>query len=278
MARASHHARFGLLLFSLALAFSGFARSALAEDSAQPSPRPQPISATLDFRDYEAATKAAATEGKTTVLFFGARWCKWCRKMAAVALHDRGVIDAGQAFVWSKIDIDDQPDVAARYGVRGVPALRLIDSRGELVASRDGYLPAETLQSFLSAKPGEASATRASALGAARAQQLARIRAWKAGNVPQVELERVLDQLANSRIANPELIRALSELGPAIAPALVAGLDSRRLAIRAAAYQLLLETTSAKLPFDPFASEATRKLQAQRWAAWLNDARAREGK
>jgi len=54
---------------------------------------------------------------------FWAAWCGPCRSLAphldALATHF-----AGQAKV-VKVDVDQSPDLAARYGIRGIPALLL---------------------------------------------------------------------------------------------------------------------------------------------------------
>ena len=52
---------------------------------------------------------------------FWAEWCGPC-KMIAPSVHDMAVEYDGQLSV-GKLDVDSQPDIAMKYGVRSIPAL-----------------------------------------------------------------------------------------------------------------------------------------------------------
>ena len=51
-------------------------------------------------------------------------WAEWCgpRKMIAPAVHDLALEYEGRLNV-AKLDVDSDPDIAARYGIRSIPAL-----------------------------------------------------------------------------------------------------------------------------------------------------------
>jgi thioredoxin 1 len=69
---------------------------------------------------------------------FGAAWCPPCRRVApevdAVAAEM-----AGRAKV-IQVDVDAEPEIAARYGVQRIPAL-LIFKAGTVVDQSDGFQP-----------------------------------------------------------------------------------------------------------------------------------------
>jgi len=77
---------------------------------------------------------------------FWAAWCGPCRMMSPVvdqvASEYNGKVKVG------KLNVDDSPDIAARYGVRGIPTLILFKF-GKVKAQTVGAQPKETLKGFL---------------------------------------------------------------------------------------------------------------------------------
>ena len=83
---------------------------------------------------------------KPVLVDFWAEWCGPCR-MIAPALEE--ISDAlGEKVQVVKLNIDDNPDAPARYGVRGIPTMILFKN-GEPAATKVGAAPKTQLQSGL---------------------------------------------------------------------------------------------------------------------------------
>jgi thioredoxin len=83
---------------------------------------------------------------KPVLVDFWAEWCGPCR-MVAPALEEISV-ELGERVTVAKLNIDDNPDAPARYGVRGIPTMILFKG-GEKVADLVGARPKSQLQSWL---------------------------------------------------------------------------------------------------------------------------------
>ena len=77
---------------------------------------------------------------------FWAEWCGPC-KMIAPALEEIAT-DMEAKIKVAKINIDDNPQTPAKYGVRGIPTLILFKG-GEVAATKVGAIPASTLKSWV---------------------------------------------------------------------------------------------------------------------------------
>jgi len=77
-----------------------------------------------------------------------AAWCPPCRKMGPVI--DEIARLSGDGVTVGKLDVDQHPEVAERYGVRSIPTLLLFRD-GKVVDRRVGAMPLEDLQALLAA-------------------------------------------------------------------------------------------------------------------------------
>ena len=83
---------------------------------------------------------------KPVLVDYWAEWCGPC-KMIAPILDEVSRDYDGRVQV-AKLNVDDNQEVAAKYGIRGIPTLMLF-KQGEVVATKVGALSKSQLTQFL---------------------------------------------------------------------------------------------------------------------------------
>ena len=80
------------------------------------------------------------------VVDFWAEWCGPC-KMIGPALEELAG-EMGERVTVAKVNIDDNPGVPSKYGVRGIPTLMLFKD-GQVAATKIGALPKNALYQWV---------------------------------------------------------------------------------------------------------------------------------
>lgn len=99
----------------------------------------------IDVTDAAFENDVLSAPGPVLVDFW-APWCGPCKQMAP-SLSALAEKFAGGLTV-AKVNIDENPDVPVKYGVRGIPTMMIFD-RGAVVATRVGAMPAGKLEEWV---------------------------------------------------------------------------------------------------------------------------------
>jgi putative thioredoxin len=80
------------------------------------------------------------------VVDFWAQWCQPCKTLGPML--ERITEEANGAFRLARVDVDANPNLALRYGVRSIPTVKAI-SQGQVVAEFAGLQPEARVREFL---------------------------------------------------------------------------------------------------------------------------------
>jgi thioredoxin 1 len=98
----------------------------------------------IDKNNFQADVLQAA---EPVVVDFWAEWCGPC-KMIAPALDEIATEMGGKVKI-AKVNIDENPELAAQFGVRSIPTL-MIFKGGEVADMKVGAAPKTALSSWIS--------------------------------------------------------------------------------------------------------------------------------
>ena len=95
--------------------------------------------------DFAKAQAKAKREGKLLLVDFNATWCGPCQMYRRYVFPTAEFKKATKDVVLVSIDVDKQPALAAKYGVSGIPDLRILSASGKALDGMVGYGGAEPL-------------------------------------------------------------------------------------------------------------------------------------
>lgn len=98
---------------------------------------------TTDKNNFQADVLQAS---EPVVVDFWAEWCGPC-KMIAPALEEISAELGGKVKI-AKLNIDENPELAAQYGVRSIPTLMLFKG-GEVADMKVGAAPKTALSAWI---------------------------------------------------------------------------------------------------------------------------------
>lgn len=95
----------------------------------------------------DATFQADVIDSELPVLVdYWAAWCGPCKMIAP--LLDQAAADYKGRVIIAKVNVDDNPETPAKFGVRGIPTLMLFKD-GKAVSTKVGALSKSQLNSFL---------------------------------------------------------------------------------------------------------------------------------
>jgi putative thioredoxin len=149
------------------------------------------------------------------VVDFWAEWCGPCKSLAP--LLERETAERDGQVVLAKVDVDANPALAERYGVRGIPAVKAFRN-GHVVREFVGAQSPPSVAAFLDAltAPPETEGLLAELRAAGESTEA--VEALEAGDHERA-FELLLDDVAAAEPEQRERLRALllalfAELGP----------------------------------------------------------------
>jgi thioredoxin-like negative regulator of GroEL len=232
--------------------------------------------------NFETARREAAQSGRPLLVDFYATWCGPCRMMEEQTFSDPAVKQLLARVVCVRLDVDRRPPLATEFEVESIPRVLLLRPEGgrpllDLQGFRDAASFAQDLGQALGVKGDEPVSTDRS--------ELARVRQALAKNEyaalrqsdptsAAVGLGQLVEDLGVFKEADLAPVAALvRNAGDDAVPALIQGMGSRYLAVRAGAYRTLREMLRDRKiappsGFDPWAPAAARQAEVQRWTQW----------
>ena len=72
------------------------------------------------------------------LLYFSAAWCGPCKQLGPI------IGEISPTIPVKKIDVDQNPEMAQKYGIRNIPTVILVNEQGQELAKKIGFNPKQT--------------------------------------------------------------------------------------------------------------------------------------
>jgi putative thioredoxin len=157
---------------------------------------------TTDTFEQEVVERSRETP---VVVDFWADWCAPCRALTPVL--EQAVAERAGSLVLAKVDVDANQELAARFGVSGIPAVKAFRN-GSVVAEFVGARGAAAVEAFLDELTGPSEADRLFADVEERAELADVAAAYRAGDSERA-LALLLDEIRAATDGRRDELRQL---------------------------------------------------------------------
>lgn len=93
-----------------------------------------------EYIDYQEALERARSSNSLILVYSGAKWCEYCKKMELV-LNDKQVeqkLNDG-LYIVVKLDIDKEKELKNKFSIKTIPDLIVIDKDENVLKRDEGY-------------------------------------------------------------------------------------------------------------------------------------------
>ena len=132
-----------MLFFAVMIGYGLWMGPADASISSTTTKKEATMEITLTKTNFEAEVLKS---DKPVLVDFWAPWCGPCRMLAPVLAEVAA--EKGDKIKVGKVNVDENPELAAQYGISGIPAMLLFKD-GKVVATSVGFKPKPELESFI---------------------------------------------------------------------------------------------------------------------------------
>lgn len=96
--------------------------------------------------NLDDALKQSQKENKNIFIYFGAEWCGYCKSLEKDTFTNPQLAKKlNNEYICVKVDTDENPDLASKYNVKGLPTLMILDSEGNPIKTIPGFATPEEL-------------------------------------------------------------------------------------------------------------------------------------
>ena len=225
--------------------------------------------------DYDKVLETAAAKQKPVLVDFTASWCGPCRLMETTTFADADVLSDLENYILVRVDLDQNPALASKYGVQAIPACFVLNQFGERVANHVGYAAPAAFRSWLDStdaaaftdvSKNQAAMDRVHGLGEKLELADAQARNHAAADLLEIYHAKDADDDGKGAKLVEQELREWVQRHPALG---LAYLNDHRLAVRILFARMFAEKLGAEFQFDPWASSDVRAAAVAAWAKKL---------
>ena len=132
-----------MLFFAVLIGYGLWMGPADASISSTTTEKEAAMEITLTKTNFEAEVLKS---DKPVLVDFWAPWCGPCRMLAPILAEVAA--EKGDKIKVGKVNVDENPELAAQYGISGIPAI-LLFKNGKVVGTSVGFKAKPELETFI---------------------------------------------------------------------------------------------------------------------------------